>query len=54
MFERHNFQPNNEALGWNGRLNGRPLDPAVFVYWAELEFLDGHTEVFTGDLNLVK
>ena len=54
MFERFDFQPNKEPLGWDGRLNGRPLDPAVFTYWTEVEFFDGRTELFMGDVTLMK
>ncbi len=54
MFERFDFQPNKEPLGWDGKLDGRPLDPAVFVYWTELEFFDGRTELFMGDVVLMR
>lgn len=53
MFERHDFQPNKESLGWNGRLNDRQLDPGVFAYWAEVVYFDGRTEIFMGDLTLM-
>lgn len=54
MFERSDFQPNNGPLGWDGSLNGRPLDSAVFIYWTEVEFFDGRTELFMGDVVLVR
>ncbi len=54
MFERFDFQPNNGPLGWDGKLDGRPLDPAVFVYWAAVEYFDGRTEMFMGDVTLMK
>lgn len=54
MFERYDFQPNNEPLGWDGKLDGRPLDPAVFVYWTEVEYFDGRTELFMGDVTLMQ
>ncbi len=53
MFERFDFQPNKEPLGWDGKLNGRPLDPAVFIYRTELEFFDGRTELFMGNVTLM-
>lgn len=53
MFENYDFQPNKPQIGWNGRHNDRMLDPAVFTYWTEVEYVDGRTEVFTGDLVLM-
>ena len=49
-----NFQPNDPIYGWNGEFRGQPLDPAVFVYYAEVELIDGRVELFKGDVILVK
>ena len=54
MFEQHDFPPNVDQIGWNGKLDGKPMQPAVFVYWAEVEFLDGKTAFFEGGITLVK
>ena len=54
MFEAYDFQPNNPANGWDGQFRGQPLNPGVFVYFAEIEFTDGRVEIFKGDVTLVK
>jgi gliding motility-associated-like protein len=54
VFEYFNFQPNNPAYGWDGTHRGRPLDPAVFVWFAEIEFIDGRTELFEGGVTLIR
>ncbi len=54
LFEQFNFPPNDPVFGWDGSLRGKLLNPAVFVYWTEIEFIDGTTELFKGDLTLVK
>ncbi|MEM7103047.1 MAG: gliding motility-associated C-terminal domain-containing protein, partial [Bacteroidota bacterium] len=54
VFEAQNFQPNNPVFGWNGMLKGKPLNPAVFVYFAEVEFVDGVSIMYKGDVTLVK
>ncbi|MCO6475793.1 MAG: T9SS type B sorting domain-containing protein, partial [Phaeodactylibacter sp.] len=54
LFEREPFQPNVENLGWDGTFNGEPLDPAVFVFYAEVEYVDGFIEVVEGDFVLVR
>ncbi len=54
VFERKDFPPNDPALGWDGTLNGRVLNAAVFVYYLEVAFSDGKTAVYTGDLTLMR
>ena len=40
--------------GWDGTLKGEPMNPAVFVYVFEVEFIDGRVEIYKGDLTLTK
>jgi gliding motility-associated-like protein len=53
VFSRTNFQPNNPEGGWDGTLDGKPLRPAVFVYYAEIEFDNGRIVIFKGDVTLI-
>ena len=54
LFTYRNFQPNDPDFGWDGRLRGELMQPAVFVYYAEIEFEDGGVELFKGSLTLVR
>ena len=54
VFEYYNFQPNDPAYGWNGEHRGQPMDPAVFVWFAEVEFTDGEVLLLEGDVNLLR
>lgn len=54
VYQGKDLTPNDANQGWNGRYKGRDLDPAVFVYVAEILFLNGDTEVFKGDITLVR
>lgn len=54
VFAKLDFPPNVPQMGWDGRHRGRALDPAVFAYFAEIEFIDGEVELFEGSLTLVK
>ena len=54
VFERQNFSPNDPNLGWDGTLWGEPLNAAVFVYYAEILFTDGKSELITGDVILLR
>ena len=54
VFEYYNFLPNDPAYGWDGNHRGMPLNPGVYVYYAEIEFIDGYVELFKGDVTLVR
>ena len=54
VFERNNFNPNEPQYGWDGTHKGQPLNPDVFVYFAEVEFIDGRVEIIKGDVTLFK
>ncbi|MFK7809535.1 MAG: nidogen-like domain-containing protein [Saprospiraceae bacterium] len=54
VFENADFNPNDEGEGWNGYFRGSMMNPAVFVYMAEIEFVDGHVEFYKGDLTLFR
>lgn len=54
VFQFYNFAPNNLDLGWDGKHRGDRLDPAVFIWFAEVEFVDGRVELYKGDVSLMK
>ena len=48
------FLPNDPSFGWDGTLNGQPLNPQVLVYTATVHFLDGEVIVYKGDFVLMR
>jgi len=54
VYEIDNPRPNYPSDGWDGRFQGRFLNPGVFVYFLEVEFPDGTTEMFKGDVTLIR
>jgi hypothetical protein len=48
------FAPNDPAQGWDGTYRGKVVQPGVYVYWAEVEFNDGSTEIFEGDVTVIR
>jgi large repetitive protein len=54
VFEDYNFQPNDPAHSWDGMLRGELMNPAVFVYWAKVTFVDDETILFKGDVTLAR
>ncbi len=55
IYEGNNLQVSDFAPeGWNGESNGKPLNNGVFVYLAEIEFVDGVVQTYSGDITLVR
>ncbi len=54
VFELYNLPPDDIAYGWDGTHRGEELDVAVFVYFAEVEFVDGKKRLYKGDVTLVR
>ncbi len=54
LWEADNFQPNDPMFGWDGTFKGQPMNPGVFVYFAEIEFLDGQVQIYKGDVTLIR
>ncbi len=52
VFIQENFMPNDPIHGWDGSFRGEKMNTGVFVYWAEIEFIDGSTQLFKGDVTL--
>ncbi len=46
-------QINDENFGWDGHNDGEPAPSGVYVYVAEVEFIDGSRQKITGDILLV-
>ncbi len=54
VFSATDFPPNDPASGWDGTFQGKPMNAAVFVYRAAIEYADGKTEGLHGDVLLVR
>jgi len=54
VFQLDDFQPNDPNVGWSGTFRGQPMNPAVFVWMIEVEFIDGVVEVYSGDVTIVR
>jgi len=54
MFELFNFQANNPAYGWDGTHRSQSLNTGVYVFVAEVEFIDGEVVIFKGDVTLIR
>lgn len=54
VFEGIDFAPNNESAGWNGRNGNIKLNPGVYVWTADVHFIDGVSLPYSGQITLVK
>lgn len=53
VFVDEDFQLNDPARGWNGVFRDTDAPNGVYVYYIVIEFVDGSTELFEGDVTLV-
>ncbi|MFZ4632663.1 MAG: hypothetical protein ACOYNO_00510 [Saprospiraceae bacterium] len=44
----------DESVGWDGTFQADPVNPGVFIWQAKVRFIDGETEVFAGDVTVVR
>lgn len=54
LFHQNEMVPNDPAFGWDGTYRGKPMDPAVYVYYLEAEMFDGSKWPFKGEIHLVR
>jgi len=55
MVSKHqDYLPDDMGIGWDGTLDGKPLNPGVFVWYVEVELVDGSTKLLEGDVILMR
>lgn len=54
LFERAGFTPDDPSMGWDGRFKGIPVNPDVFIYYAEMVCDTGESMLLKGNITLIK
>jgi gliding motility-associated-like protein len=54
VYQAQNIQPNDELAGWDGAIKGRILSSEVYVWLAEIEFIDGTKQTYKGDVTVLR
>jgi len=54
VFQKNNFQANNEAYGWDGKYDGKLLTPDVYVYIIEVLCDNGALITSKGNITLLR
>jgi gliding motility-associated-like protein len=52
--DKNQFPTLNNGPGWDGTYRGKKLSTGVYVYFAEIEFLDGEIITYRGDITLLR
>lgn len=43
-----------DAAGWDGKVDGIKVTPGVYVYLIEVQFIDGRTLLYRGDITVIR
>jgi len=56
VFETSNFSPQSQSYdeGWDGTIKNQRMNPNAYLYFVEVEYLDGATKTFFGDVLLIR
>lgn len=54
MYQAQHFQPDDPAYAWTGTFKGSDVSPGVYTFLAVVRFIDGKSEIFTGDFTIVR
>ena len=54
VFAQADFLPGSHSSGWDGDYRGRKMKSGVYIYFIEVEYTDGTTELVKGDVTLVR
>ena len=54
VFTDNNITPNDIQRGWDGTFRGKPVGQGVFLWYAEVEYIDGTKEMLKGDVTVLR
>jgi gliding motility-associated-like protein len=54
LYQNGPIVPNDPTLGWDGNYNGQMMNTGVYVYFIEIQMVDGSTELLKGDVLLLR
>jgi large repetitive protein len=54
VFSVKEFQPNDTAVGWRGKVKNKDAQVGVYVYVTEVEFDTGEVKRYTGDVTVIR
>lgn len=54
VFEAQKFAPNEAIYGWDGTFRGQPASEGIYLWYVEVEYLDGYEERLSGNTLLIR
>lgn len=54
MYEGTNLPLNTTTMGWNGVFKNQPMLPGVYVYYILVDFIDGVSVAYEGDITILR
>ena len=54
VFESHDLEINDEFKGWDGYYRGEKMNPGVYLWQAKINFIDGESFMYSGDVTLIE
>ncbi len=54
IFSTKSMTLNDPQFGWNGKIDNQDLNPGVYIWLAEIEFIDGKKNFYSDDITVVK
>jgi gliding motility-associated-like protein len=54
LFNVQNILPNDPTKGWDGTFNGQDVEVGTYIYTLEVVYINGQTEVLSGDVSIIR
>ncbi len=54
IYRGQNIMLNEYNEGWDGTINGKPVNPGVFTWLAEVRFIDDEVFSYAGDITVIR
>jgi len=54
MFETTGYEDGVGSAAWDGRFNGTVVQPGVYIYYANVSFIDGFVNEYKGSITVVR
>lgn len=54
MYEAFDFTINDANMGWDGKFKGEMMPTGAYVWFLEVEYIDGVTEIYKGSTTLIR
>lgn len=54
MYQGQNIMLNDMQVGWDGTFKGKPVNPGVYTWMAEIRFIDDMVFTYSGDVTVMR